>query len=225
MGESTLRVKKQTKTKNADQWHNSLKNSSTKITTEKKITNNNSHNLNVQKKMKIKNSKTVVHEKKAANDLLDKIRHNTGQFDMLETSKIVAKLHNDFAIKAKDFQEKFGIEISSPHVYNMLKLANLPPKVEALIKAGKIKPSTVVHKVRKRQKPEVLLALVENEIQKMEIEAEKEARRLEKENNNQKKTEILQTNLAKTLQKYLGGKNVSSRKLNEIVGIVQQSLA
>lgn len=105
--------------------------------------------------------------------------------DMLETGMAVFKLQVKYDLKPKEIRlelKKIGCIISLPHVYNYIRLANVPDKVKSYIKSGKINPTDVLAVIHKHQSKAELNKIVDSMVaeKEKELNAHKKKQHVEK---------------------------------------------
>lgn len=102
------------------------------------------------------------------------VKENAKQNNMLGTAIAVSKLNVEFDMSAKEIKEeleKINCTISLPHVYNYLRLAKLPAKVQAHIKAERINPTDVLAELHKHQSDAELITIVDKIVAAKERES------------------------------------------------------
>lgn len=123
-------------------------------------------------KTKAKNKRSIPED---ALQLFNQIKTCSSKNDMLGAAILTAKLHRNFEYSPDDIVKilsEMNCKISKPHVYNHFKLANLPAKVKAYIRAERIQPTKVLGLIHKHQDNTELIQLVEREIEKREADFE-----------------------------------------------------
>lgn len=147
--------------------------------------------------------------------VLREIQENAKKNDMLGTAIAVSKLNSNFEMSAKNIQlemQKIGIMVSLPHIYNYLRLAKLPPKIRAYIKADRINPTDVLGELHKHQSDVELIKIID----KMVAEREKQSHNKMQT----KKQERVQT-LQNKIMNLFPGATISQadiKRLTEITG-------
>lgn len=106
------------------------------------------------------------------NAILLKAKEAAKKNDMLGTAIEVSKLH-EMGVPVKEIPSKLkkvGCQVSIPHVYNHIKLADVSSKVKAHIKAGRINPTDVLELMHKHQTKAELSELVDKKVAELEKE-------------------------------------------------------
>lgn len=100
------------------------------------------------------------------NAVLKEVKAAASKNDMLGTSIEVNKLY-EMGIPIKEIPNKLkkvGCQISLPHIYNYIKLSDVPAKVKAHIKANRIQPTEVLKLMHKHQTASELNELVDEAV-------------------------------------------------------------
>jgi len=112
-----------------------------------------------------RSSKTAI--PKAAKQLMIRLKQNNGSKDVLAASEIVHTLRVKYNMKPEDIADR--VNICKSHVYNLVRLQNLPSKVHDYIQKGDIPATEALEASRKVKTESDIISAVVKKIKERKI--------------------------------------------------------
>lgn len=120
--------------------------------------------------------------------IFDQLKSSDIKMSMLKEAALINTLTSKHSIKPTVIEKE--IKMSLPHIYNLMNLASLSPKMRAYVKSGKIKGTDALSLLRKSKNENEFIQLAE-ELSKSKIDHRKrENRSAPKEQSKEKQNKI-----------------------------------
>lgn len=118
-------------------------------------------------------------------EIFDQLKSKDIKLSMLKEAALVNKLTSKHSIKPTVIEKQ--IKMSLPHIYNLINLASISPKMKAFVKSGKIKGTDALTLLRQSKNESEFIKLAEELAASKVDHRKKENRSLPKERVNEDK--------------------------------------
>lgn len=165
-------------------------------------------------KTKSKSSNSPVNE--GANEILSTLKDKNIRLTMMKEASLIHTLTKKHNMKPSLIQKKTNLSYS--HIYNLLNLASMTPKMKALVKSGQIKGTDALAILRSSSSEEEFIKnaekLAKSKIDMRRKEFKKKALQVNPEDRKKKIKELIMN--------VLGDAKLSKSKTNTIDSLVEQ---
>ena len=146
-------------------------------------------------------------------EIFSQLKSDEVKLSMLKEATMIKKLASKFHIKPTVIQKQ--TKLSLPHVYNLINLASISPKMKSYIVSGKIKGTDALKLIRETNGEAEFLQKAE-EIAKSKIDRRKKENKLEAKNPEERKLKI------KNLVINFLGKSPKLKQADELIEALTQ---
>lgn len=157
-----------------------------------------------------------------ANEILSTLKNKNIKLPMLKEATLIYKLMNRHNMKPSLIEKKTSR--SSSHIYNLINLASMTPKMKALVKAGTIKGTDALSIMRKTNNEEEFIRLAE-ELSKNKKDMRRKEFKVEGKVEQEMGSSEKKERIKKLIMGILGEKKMSKTQNNTINSLVEKLVA